>query len=379
MGLNRNINDDSTLAYLFNKTRQGASDALQKAIDAINATIASIQTALNNKVSKSGDTMSGNLSIAKNDPRLILKSSVMDTSANPPSGASSVTVSHFDKNDAYASYWQTTELADGTVITALAARRIVNSQNHTNGISLSVTPAAALNVSVSSPTGWRTAIGAVNKAGDTMTGNLDIALSGTPHFYLINNLANTTLATDTATRQWSIYHKDKNGKVLSYWESTFGTDGTAGTNLRVRRPVNGTDVNNGVNFSVTANGTRTVSVSAPDAWRSALGLESVTIVSTASQIITVASGFTITTASLYTFGKVAQIRIGVKKTTAQTTVTSMTIGTIVAGKRPINNIGLLSGNIMIDMVFLSSNGTLTAHGTWTAGTTIEFDGIYLLA
>ena len=55
MGLNRNINDDSTLAYLFNKTRQGASDALQKAIDAINATIASIQKALNNKVSKTGN------------------------------------------------------------------------------------------------------------------------------------------------------------------------------------------------------------------------------------------------------------------------------------------------------------------------------------
>ena len=63
MGLNRNINDDSTLAYLFNKTRQGASDALQKAIDAINATIATIQTALANKVDKSGDTMTGDLTV----------------------------------------------------------------------------------------------------------------------------------------------------------------------------------------------------------------------------------------------------------------------------------------------------------------------------
>jgi len=46
--------------------------------------------------------------------------------------------------------------------------------SHTNVLTLYESPDGTHEVSVSSPASWRSALGAVNKAGDTMTGDLTI-------------------------------------------------------------------------------------------------------------------------------------------------------------------------------------------------------------
>lgn len=389
MGLNRNINDDSTLAYLFNKTRQGASDALQKAIDAINATIATIQTTLNNKVDKSGDTMTGNLTVDRSSG-----TSEADIMAKGKAG----TVYLYSTGSATGNRGIYCENASGT---SKAVITIDQSNNVTlGGRATNVTGTVAI---ANGGTGATTAanaltnLGAVNKAGDTMTGNLEIELSGTPHFYLNNNSADTSLATDTATRQWSFYNRDKNDKIISYWETTFNTAGTAATSFRARRIVNGSSADNGVNFSITADGTRTVSVSSPAAWRTALGLggmatvaspvpianggtgqTGVSTTTSASQIVTAASGFTVTSAAFYQWGKVAYATLAFKKTAAQTSAAEMIAGTMVAGKRPINYAiaQALSGNI--SWADIASSGNVRFYGTWPAGGTYWIHAIYLL-
>ena len=477
MGLNRNINDDSTLAYLFNKTRQGASDALSKAVEAINNTITTITTNMpqwinanigyvagesteniltrlvsgawlprekvfigrvlsgsyyfvaghlyeaggklygsvvfngigatnggvyaiyegvvyRQNVHLAGDTMIGNLSIAKNDPRLTLKSSVMDTSANPPSGASSVTVSHYDKNDAYASYWQTTENADGTVVTSLAARRIVNNQNYTNAISLSVTPNADLNVSVSSATNWRTAIGAVYKGGDTMTGPLYLSVAGNPVLYGDNTTADITKATDTDTRYWLWAHRDGGGRISAYWQTYMTTGGTDVSDFRVRKYTSANDYTDcGLSLRVDKNGTKSVLLTDSAAWLAALGLgtsgafpitiaqggtgqSAVSATSAITSIATPASGVTIASAYYAQWGKVAYVKLTLSKNVAMSGTT--VVATMVSGKRTIYQIGLTPYTRSDICAYMDANGEIRVSGNIAANNSVYLSGTYIL-
>jgi len=195
MGLNRNINDDSTLAYLFNKTRQGASDALGKAVEkindaltAINNTIASIQTALNNKVSKSGDTMTGNLTIARDtSPGVLAKVTNGDITVTPGTSTNSYGLRIVDKNNVVIGMFTEVRLNDGN--SGLAMYGYGGDTNHSvNTMQLLVDKSGNKSVYLNAATAWRSALGLGTMA--TVNSPVPVANGGTGAASSTDALAN---------------------------------------------------------------------------------------------------------------------------------------------------------------------------------------------
>lgn len=265
MGLNRNINDDSTLAYLFNKTRQGASDALQKAIDAINATIATIQTALANKVDKSGDTMTGELRI--NDNNFVIKNNVADITAASISAQQNNWYRVYDKNGRILVNLDGIQETDGTSKARIFARNQGTGTSIDNSLTLGVAHDGTRTVSVTQPSAWRDAIGAVNIAGDTMTGNLTIS-NGSPGAYADATSKTDGVAPSSDTNSIGFRLRDKNGNNVAMFTDRWNADGRQGAFVSGAR--NG--VYNALYLLVDSSGDRVVSVSDAAPWRTALGL-----------------------------------------------------------------------------------------------------------
>ena len=376
MGLNRNINDDSTLAYLFNKTRQGASDALQKAIDAINATIASIQTALNNKVDKSGDTMSGDL---------VLK--------HPGNTTDQKAVNFHEGSGSLLGFVRHSITSAGASVVDVVARKYVNGASVFNGVTMTVNADGTRAVTFNDPAPWRTALNAVNKAGDTMTGNLTI-VNGDPRLFLKNSDIDTTAATLSADKSITIPQYDKNNRYAAYWQSSMNTNGTVATTLAARRVVNNANVNNSLTFYVAANGTKSVYLSDQAAWRTALGLGSiatvaspvpianggtgqtaVTKVTTISTIATAGANITIQSCEFTYWGKVAQFNIVIKANAA--IASAATVFTLKSGYRPAAD----ANGTFADARWMTigTNGTVHPQSAISSGSTYAFRAFYLLA
>ena len=114
--------------------------------------------------------------------------------------------------------------------------------------------------------------GKVSKAGDTMTGNLDISGSSNPHLYIINPDIDSSAATIPNAKYMILGMMDKNDKFVSYVQSSFSTAGRATLDMLSRRIVSGSNISNLLSLRVAADGTRSVSVTDAEPWRSALGL-----------------------------------------------------------------------------------------------------------
>ena len=134
-------------------------------------------------VKKAGDTMTGNLTVkTANNPCLTLTNTDMDTHAASLSAAENQTIYFRDKNSEnnLTAYIQTTQATNGNVTLTIASRRrnAANDANVGNAINLTTSADGSASVSVSTPAGWRSALGLdgvyVKKAGDTMTGPLYI-------------------------------------------------------------------------------------------------------------------------------------------------------------------------------------------------------------
>ena len=116
-------------------------------------------------VNVTGDTMTGNLTIkTANNPCLNLTNTDMDTHATSLTAAEYDSVYFRDKNsENNLSGWiQTTQATNGNVTLTMASRRrnTANDANVTNAINLTTAADGTLSVSVSTPAGWRSAIGA---------------------------------------------------------------------------------------------------------------------------------------------------------------------------------------------------------------------------
>lgn len=189
--------------------------------------------------------------------------------------------------------------------------------------------------------------------------------------------------------------KDKNDATMGWLRSIAYTSNLIGFELSPERVVNGTAVYNILGLRIDANGNRSVILSAPAEWRSALGLgtsgalpitiaqggtgqTAVTSVTTASSIVTAASGFTVDSAEYKQWGKVAMINIVFKKTTAVTSATSMSPGTIVSGKRPATISSVVSSDPTLHPGAIATGGSINIYGTWAANGTKRIMATYLL-
>ena len=98
-------------------------------------------TGIDTKVSKSGDTMTGNLHISSSQPTYYLKNENFDfTSTTAPSTDQILSsILHIDKNGNYYNYCQTRFASNNTLNASLGVRRLIDGIEHTNNIGVGIT------------------------------------------------------------------------------------------------------------------------------------------------------------------------------------------------------------------------------------------------
>ena len=104
--------------------------------------------------------------------------------------------------------------------------------------------------------------GKVNRSGDTMTGNLTIKNM---------DLDNTDQSRANTTERDFIL-TDKNNKVVGYFGNIMAPNGLINTYIGGRRFNGGTEVSNYLYLKIDKDFNKTVEVSDPSAWRSAIGV-----------------------------------------------------------------------------------------------------------
>ena len=123
-------------------------------------------------------------------------------------------------------------------------------------------------VTVSAPAAWRSAIAAVNKAGDTMTGSLTVGNGGA--IYVKNT--GFTVGTAPASDVYGVAHyiTDNAGTNVCYYRAYAYTTGEIGAQMETRRTISSNNYYNHLNLGIKNDGTYTVGISSSAAWRKAL-------------------------------------------------------------------------------------------------------------
>ena len=131
--------------------------------------------------------------------------------------------------------------------------------------------------------------GKVSKAGDTMTGNLEID-NTSPGEILKNTATDVTDSSYTQNNSTGFRLRDKNGKNVAIITDRYLANGATGLWLTGWKTVNGTDINNALALYVDKNGNRIIGVSDPAPWRSALGLGEIVYGTNTSGNVSIPSG-----------------------------------------------------------------------------------------
>lgn len=122
-------------------------------------------------VKKIGDTITGTLFLTTSSS-IQVKTNI-DKEVIPTEDIAKVLYNFRDKNDNNIGVLQARQYKDvGNIATIIGANREVNGTTYFNQLALSLTPTGGKVVQVSDKPSWRSAIGAVSKSGDTMTGEL---------------------------------------------------------------------------------------------------------------------------------------------------------------------------------------------------------------
>lgn len=217
--------------------------------------------------------------------------------------------------------------------------------------------------------------GKVSKTGDTMTGDLliddaDMSLS-------TNDAEIATSRTGTVTKP-IINIKDKNGAVVGWLRGLFRPDGRSGIQFGAQRG----QIPNAIALEVDNNNDAVVTLGAPLAWRTALGLAIATSTSTASNIASNGSNTTISAASYAEFGKIAMLHLEMSRSVNSGTDTNINIATLVSGKRPIIPCGAVirytGANVK---AYIDTDGKvyMNTPASIPSGTTLVLEATYILA
>lgn len=165
-------------------------------------------------------------------------------------------------------------LTNDTLGVQLEVARTVSDTRYINNLRLFISPSGGKSVTVSDPAAWRTAIGAVNIAGDTMTGTLylnsaSVASIGGNLVAKSTNITYGTTSTTTVGNSY-IWLRDNSDKGLGYLRSVIWANNIYGVQLAARNNAS-TVVENILGLRVDSSGTRSVQVSDSAPWRSAIG------------------------------------------------------------------------------------------------------------
>lgn len=199
--------------------------------------------------------------------------------------------------------------------------------------------------------------GVVSKAGDTMTGGLTISnylavQRSSGNAIAIDDLADdSTVSPSSARNNIPVAFRDKNGVALGVIRTRHTASSYKGLYLYGNNSSapSGSQTN-GLYLMVNDSGEKLVTLTDVNAWLTALGLGTPTIVNTQSSIITAGSGITIVGCKYAQLGKIGQLYLRWKSSspitvTADGNATNVTVGTLVSGKRPaIASVGVSMGD-----------------------------------
>ena len=325
----------------------------------------------------------------------------LERGVDPSTTTDGKTIYFTDKNNVDIGRINLRFVSDSRQGLMLSAHRPANGSDVYNALYLYVKSDGSRVVTVSEAAPWRSAIGAVNKAGDTMTGSLIVSrATGTGTFALSTKATNITDGTAPDAETWGAIHGfyDSADSAIGYVHTRFQTDGKQGICLRARRKINGSNTDTYLEVGKDASGNNYVNVSNAQAWRKALGLGSstgafplaiaqggtgntaVSTVTTISSIITAASGFSISSATYKQWGKMAMVNIKFKKNgTAVSSNTDMTLGTLVSGKRPALYCQASQyPNGSVSHAWITDGGVVHGYGTWAANGEKDICATFLL-
>lgn len=243
---------------------------------------------VSNKVDKTGDTMTGALTIATaTSPSFRSKATAVDASKANNNVSSTQYPAWYvaDNADRILSRVEGVIEANGNVGSYWYVRNYNTSGSLVaqKGIKMTVDKAGAMAYSIDDNGKFRNALGLatvaasgsyndltnkptipdisgkVNKSGDTMTGNLNVKSASMPANPTSGNLYLNGL-----------YLQDAANDDYAYLRA-HSASAEKGIQLEVRRSVNGSYVYNTLNMRINASGGRTIQVSDGAAWRSAIG------------------------------------------------------------------------------------------------------------
>lgn len=305
---------------------------------------------IDSKVSKSGDTMTGTLLITNgnltvHNENIRIRETDITRDTVPSSNTYGNGLYLLDSDGNVFGYFRPESLTNGNEGVYVGAFRKINGSNIYNEIHFRIAADGTRSIAVSDAAAWRTAIGAVNKAGDTMTGKLTA-----------NGLAMTAGNNLGTSANWFLA-----------LEQNFNSGGTIGYV------------------------TKSNMVSAIGA-QAALSVESTT---TINNIITLNTTNTseIVSANYAQYGKIAQIYIQWKNKNAISVpvsgnITNIVIGTLVSGKRPKISTGAYSDGDGAGASWynIATGGNITLGAcestgvarTIAAGTTFNVRATYIL-
>lgn len=218
-----------------------------------------------------GDTMTGSLTAIS-----LIRKHPFTIGTVPSSNSYTMSVQGKDSanTEVYGLYGIYT--TDDKLGTQLEVARTVNGTRITNNFRLFIDANGDRSVTVSDSAIWRSAIGAVNKAGDTMTGALTISVA--------RNASYKTKFTDidarigqtapSSTIYWDkSYVLDKNNRLMHFEEGAWGTNNNFILTYGLRRysADGNSNYTNYFYLGIDNSGNYSVHLSAPNAWLDALG------------------------------------------------------------------------------------------------------------
>lgn len=152
----------------------------------VTSAISSLLSSLSGKVSKSGDTMSGNLFI--NSPintnyGIYEQSDYLDSTSAPSNDTYTIGLRFRDKKNVQTGMFNNGYLTTGNVVTQMIAQRPVNGSNVQNLLRLGVMLDGTRAVTLSDPAAWRSALGLGEIVyGTNTSSNLSIPSSTATEF-----------------------------------------------------------------------------------------------------------------------------------------------------------------------------------------------------
>lgn len=359
--------------------------ATPEAWNSIHWTATSVDEELDGKVSKAGDTMTG---------VLYEKTSIISIGDTPSTNLYPSAFVLKDANEiSYGGMYGTYTTANNTGIN-VGTNRNVNGTQYYNWLGLLVGDDGSQVVTVSNQSAWRNAINAVNKSGDTMTGMLKVesAINSATYFDAKNTAYSLSdLPSGFDETIYSLVIQDKANNNIGYVRSYIMANGSTSIELNAQNLVSGSGYTNGISLVMKPDGTRVVSVTSPTAWRSALGLGTsgtlpITVAQggtgvtqvlpspAASNIVTVASGITISSGSARVWGKICQINLVLKNTSAVASGTLL--ATLKDGYKPA--VPTNARDVFGYSYFIDTSGRIEIYSAASANSNLVVRAFYLL-